>query len=143
MAISLDAHDRGNSADFGAAGSVGAWLAERVLQHGLPADTFLNVNLPERALAEIHGIRVTRLGRRVYRDMLVAREDPRGRPYYWLGGESPSGELDEGTDLWAVANGYVSVTPVQMDMTAYSLLDTVRGWGLEKEGVEPWTFGQP
>ncbi len=59
---------------------------------------------------------------------VVERQDPRGRPYYWIGGEPPSGHLDEGTDIWAVANGYVSITPVHLDMTAYDLIPALQDW---------------
>ncbi len=142
IAVSLDAHSAGDTPDFSPAAYLAAWLAVRVLHHGLPADTFLNVNVPHLPPPEIRGLQVTRLGRRVYQDVLVVRQDPRGQPYYWVGGEPLSGEPDEGTDLWAVAHGYVSVTPVQMDMTAYSLMETIRGWGLEREeGGKPWISG--
>jgi len=70
----------------------------------------------------------TRLGRRIYRDELVIRKDPRGREYYWIGGEPPAGELDEGTDIWALAHGYASVTPLHLDMTDYDFIDTLRSW---------------
>jgi 5'-nucleotidase len=68
---------------------------------------------------------------RVYRDRLDSRVDPRGRPYYWIGGEAPTGVPDEGTDFGALAEGCVSITPIQMDMTAYSTLDTLRTWTWE------------
>lgn len=140
IAVSLDCNGPAADVDFAPAARIGAWLAGQVLQRGLPPDVFLNVNLPQRPVTEIQGVRVTRLGRRVYQDVLVVREDPRGRPYYWVGGEPALGELEDGTDLWAVAQGYVSVTPVQMDMTATSLLETVREWGLEEE-EQAWISG--
>ncbi len=70
---------------------------------------------------------ITRMGRRVYRDVLIERQDPRGRPYYWIGGDPPGGHLDEGTDIWAVANGYVSVTPMRLDLTAHEVLPELDG----------------
>ena len=82
-------------------------------------------NLP---LAEIKGIQVTRQGTRIYADELVRRTDPRGRPYYWIGGEAPSGVPDEGTDIGALSRGYVSVTPLQLDLTAHPLLKTMQEW---------------
>jgi 5'-nucleotidase len=97
----------------------------------LPAGCFLNVNVPCRPREEITGVIVTRLGRRLYHDQLVMRQDPRGRPYYWIGGQPPGGHMDEGTDIWAVAQGYVSVTPVHLDMTAHGLLAELEGWDLE------------
>ena len=74
---------------------------------------------------------VTRMGLRIYYDELVRRADPKGRPYYWIGGLEPGGVLEEGTDLWAVANNYVSVTPVQLDLTAHKLIGPIKGWDLK------------
>lgn len=73
---------------------------------------------------------MTRLGRRAYHDALLEREDPRGQPYYWIGGDEPTGFTDEGTDIWALANGYISVTPIQLDMTDYRRMDQIRSWNL-------------
>jgi 5'-nucleotidase len=127
VAVSLDSHD---SQEYGPAARVTASLVSKVQEHGLPPHTILNVNVPPVAAAEIAGVAVTRLGRRVYRDVLVDRQDPRGRPYYWIGGEPPSGHLDVGTDIWAVAQGYVSVTPIQLDMTAHELIPEIETWNL-------------
>jgi 5'-nucleotidase len=108
----------------------------------LPKDTFLNVKVPAHPDRVPPQIEVTRLGRRVYRDALVRREDPWGRPYYWIGGSAPEGVVEPGTDIGALAEGAVSVTPIQMDMTAYSVLGDLRG-GLE-EFPGPWrTEGTP
>jgi 5'-nucleotidase len=106
-------------------------LVQYVERRGLPADMFLNVNFPAIAWDEAKGVAVTRLGRRVYRDELVSRTDPRGRPYYWIGGKPPGGVPDSGTDIWAVANGYVSITPVTLDMTAYHFREDMRRWNLQ------------
>jgi 5'-nucleotidase len=70
----------------------------------------------------------------VYRDELLRREDPRGRPYYWIGGQSPTGVADEGTDFGALASGYVSVTPLQLDLTAHEQIAALKGWSLSLEG---------
>jgi len=77
-------------------------------------------------------VELTRLGHRVYRDELVARKDPRGRPYYWIGGLPPKGIPDHGTDIWAVANNLISITPINLDMTAYRLMDELKRWKLEE-----------
>jgi 5'-nucleotidase len=127
VAISLDSQE---GQDFGYAARVGAAVVSRVLERRLPPGTFLNVNVPSCSEQEIAGLRITRLGRRVYRDVLVRREDPRGRPYYWIGGKPPTGHRDEGTDIWAVANRYVSVTPIHLDMTAHELLPRLGDWDL-------------
>jgi 5'-nucleotidase len=103
-------------------------LVPIVQQHGLPRDVLLNVNVP---VGPIKGVQITRMGHRVYRDELVARLDPRGKPYYWIGGLAPTGTPDDGTDLGALHNGYISVTPIQMDMTAYRFAETLKEWKLE------------
>jgi 5'-nucleotidase len=100
-----------------------------VLQHGLPQDTLLNVNVPA---GSIKGVQITRMGKRVYNDELVARLDPRGKPYYWIGGEAPSGVPDDGTDVGALRNGFISITPIQLDMTAVKFLDALQKWPLPK-----------
>ncbi len=128
LAVSLDSHE---SHDFGYAAQIAARVVSQVVERGLPVGVFLNVNVPSRPAAQIEGVAVTRMGRRVYRDVLVERHDPRGRPYYWIGGEPPGGHLDEGTDIWAVAQGYVSVTPIHLDMTAHELIRDLEDWQFE------------
>jgi 5'-nucleotidase len=125
VAVSLDSY---SSHDFVNAAQIAAQVVGQVKERGLPPGTFLNVNVPDRPPEEIAGVAITRLGRRVYRDILVERHDPRGRPYYWIGGEPPSGHLDDGTDVWAVANGYVSITPIHLDMTAHDLVPVLQDW---------------
>lgn len=94
-----------------------AGLARQVIEHGLPRRQLLNVNLPHRPWATIGGVEVTRLGSRVYRDTLVKKTDPRGRDYYWIGGQDPVWEATEGTDFHAVHAGRISVTPMRLDLT--------------------------
>jgi 5'-nucleotidase len=128
IAASLDSLD---SDEYGLAARVTARAAQLVAERGLPPDAFLNVNVPNLAVTDVAGIAVTRLGRRVYRDLLIERDDPSGRPYYWIGGEPPGGHLDEGTDIWALAKGYVSITPIHLDMTAHDLIPGLKQWGFE------------
>jgi 5'-nucleotidase len=125
VAVSLSSYE---SHEFGFAAEVGGKVVGQVLARGLPPGVFLNVNVPSLPAEEIGGMAVTRLGRRVYRDILIERQDPRGRPYYWIGGEPPGGHEDEGTDIWALARGFVSVSPVHLDMTAHELLPDLRQW---------------
>ena len=75
------------------------------------------------------GILVTRQGLRVYRDRLDRRLDPRHRPYYWIGGDVPTGVPEEGTDIGALAGDYVSICPIQLDLTAHHNLEPIRAWG--------------
>jgi 5'-nucleotidase len=115
-------------ADFEAAGRWARRIAERVLAHGLPPGVLLNVNVPDRPLDAIAGIEVTRQARGRWEEEFEERFDPMKRPYYWLGGRFVS--LDEGrdTDLDAVRRGFVSVTPIHYDLTAYEALDLVGAW---------------
>jgi len=93
--------------------------------------TFLSANIIA-LLSEIKGHRITRQGLRVYRDRLDTRKDPRGKPYYWIGGDAPSGIPEDGTDIGALADGWVSVTPLQLDLTAYPALHLLKNWKLAK-----------
>ncbi len=117
------------SADCGAgrpqfqqAAEVAALVARRVLDEGLPANTLLNVNVPREAS---RGIRVTRQGKRVYSEGVVERVDPMGRQYYWIGGVPPDWEEDPGSDYAALREGFVSLTPLRLDLTHYEVLDTL------------------
>jgi 5'-nucleotidase len=88
----------------------------------------LNVNVPYLQESELKGIMVTRQGLRLYRDELDRRLDPRGRPYYWIGGQAPTGVDEPGTDFGALRAGCVSVTPLQLDLTAREAMDTIKKW---------------
>jgi 5'-nucleotidase len=109
-----------------------ARLVGRLLAEGLPRRHLLNVNFPGRPWPELRGVKVTRLGSRVYHDTLVKKVDPRGRDYYWIGGEDPEWEPIEGTDFHAVHAGWISVTPLRLDFTADTALAGLEAWHLEK-----------
>ncbi len=114
------------------AAAFAAKLAGQVLAHPLPRHTILNVNVPNRPAADIQGVQIAVQGRRQYVDRVEKRDDPLGRPYYWLGGslaEEARG-AEAGTDVRAVADGFLSVTPIHLDLTAYSLLPTLKDWDL-------------
>jgi 5'-nucleotidase len=117
-------------ADFAEPAAFVARLARRVVDHGLPHRRLLNVNLPHRPRAEIRGVQVTRLGSRTYRDTLVKKTDPRGRDYYWIGGEDPEWQSAAGTDHQAVHEGFISVTPMRLDLNDADAFDELRGWDL-------------
>ena len=109
IAVSLDSPENHLGVlDYGPAARVARQVVAAVIENGLPPDTLLNVNVPCLPDEQIAGTRITRQGLRVYRDELVAREDPRGRPYYWIGGDAPTGVPEEGTDFGALNEGYVS-----------------------------------
>lgn len=127
IAVSLDRNEGSDNYEPGAA--FAARLAARVLEHGLPPDTLLNVNVPDAPANELRGVRVTRAGKRIYYDQLITRQDPYGRPYYWIGGEKPGGDRElEGTDLWALAQRFISVTPIHVDMTGHALIEELATW---------------
>ncbi len=132
IAFSLDApeHHRGEL-DYSLAARLAQRVAARVIEKGLPEGVLLNVNIPHIEEGEVRGFMVTRQGMRVYRDVLERRLDPRGRPYYWIGGEAPTGVNEPGTDFGALAEGYVSITPLHLDLTAYEALETMRDWEWE------------
>ena len=109
---------------FDGAGAVARAVAMRLLVEGLPAKTLLNVNVPR---GEVKGIRLTRLGHRIYREKVIQEMDPRGRPYYWIGATPPEGMLEQGTDLSAVEENCISVTPLHLDLTHYEYLALLEG----------------
>ncbi len=96
----------------------------------LSSDLLLNVNVPNLSFEELGPVEITRQGRRIYRDELFKRLDPRGRPYYWIGGERPGGHITEGTDIAAIEAGRVSITPLMLDLTNFSLLEKLKDWQL-------------
>jgi 5'-nucleotidase len=116
--------------DFSVSGSIAAGTAREVLEKGLPSGVLLNINVPPIPADQVRGVLVTRMGLRIYRDELIRRLDPRGRPYYWIGGPAPTGIEEEGTDIGAVAQGYISITPIQLDLTAYGMLERLQEWDL-------------
>jgi 5'-nucleotidase len=118
--------------DFELASLAAAVVARNILEHGLRRGELLSVNVPAATIAECEGFEVTRVGRRVYKDELVERLDPRGVPYYWIGGLPPSGISVPGTDFNAVVNRRISVTPIHLDLTGRRLLRQLRTWD--------WTF---
>jgi 5'-nucleotidase len=128
IAISLDSFE---SQSFALAAGFAAQLAARVLSERLERPLLLNVNVPALPAEQIRGVEVTRLGQRVYRDELVHRSDPRGRAYYWIGGEPPAGIPEEGSDIGALSRGFISVTPVSLDLTDREGLGILRQWKLQ------------
>lgn len=131
VAVSVDGLDSNCKAvDFTAAAHFGQRAARQVIENGLPSRVFLNVNVPCLPLDEILGCLVTRQGKRLYYDELIRRIDPFGRPYYWIGGDPPGGEGDLYTDVGALAAGYVSITPLQLDLTDHNAIENLsrREW---------------
>jgi 5'-nucleotidase len=105
----------------------GAWIAKQLVEqlrsHHLPAQTILNVNVPDVAPQDIRGMQVTRLGSRHTASATVKELDPRGHPMYWIGPPGAEADAGPGTDFYAVNQGYVSITPLHLDMTNYQLFE--------------------
>ena len=103
-------------------------VARAVLRYGLPQDTFLNVNVPDRSRMSIAGVKITCLSRRRFVDPVVEKVDPRGRTYYWIAGTRVSWERCNDSDSEAVRQGMVSVTPLHMDLTHYDAAKQLQSW---------------
>lgn len=101
-------------------------LLARLKCEPVPAETILNVNVPDLPYAELQGWEVTRLGNRHKSEPVICEHDPRGRPIYWVGPAGSEQDAGAGTDFHAVRNGYVSVTPIHVDLTRYDVIDAVR-----------------
>jgi 5'-nucleotidase len=125
FAISVAADRR---ADFSAATRIAVNLAQLIAKNGLPDDTLLNVNVPNLRASEIKGIAITRQGRRHYGDIIVRKVDPRGKAYYWIGGKEPTWEASEESDYAAVMAGWISITPLHLDLTNPRALEELRRW---------------
>ena len=105
-----------------------AGLVERLREDPLPADTILNINVPDLPWSEIRGFEVTRLGYRHRAEPVVKMNDPRGRPMYWIGPAGKGQDAGPGTDFDAIRRGFISITPIHVDLTRYQALDQVAGW---------------
>lgn len=103
-------------------------LVQRVIAGSLPADTILNVNVPDVPWDELKGMQATRLGHRHKSEPVIREQDPRGRPVYWVGPVGPEQDSGPGTDFHAVRSGYVSITPLDVDLTRYDAIDGIASW---------------
>jgi 5'-nucleotidase len=129
IAMSVDSPDNHlGMVDYAPAARVAGQVARAVIQYGLPKQVLLNVNVPYLPDDQIKGIQITRQGLRVYHDKVDKRLDPRNKPYYWVIGDIPTGVPERGTDFGALEDGYVSVTPIQLDLTAYHSLPDLNAW---------------
>jgi len=128
LAFSLASQDNfsGGLPDFGPSARVAQEVTKKVIENGIPEGVLLNVNIPY--LSDFNGYLITRQGLRVYRDELDERVDPRGQPYYWIGGEEPTGVDEPGTDFGALQAGYVSITPLKLDLTSRQAMDVLSKW---------------
>lgn len=130
IAVSFAGRDQTNMSSYA------PWLEKLVRRitsvEEFPPNTLININLPDIPSGEVKGVRVTHLGSRYFSESLSRMKDPWGREIFWIGGGTITWTGGEDSDHAAVAEGYISVTPLQMDLTNYSLIKTVRGWNLEE-----------
>ncbi|MGQ5521949.1 5'/3'-nucleotidase SurE [Chitinimonas sp. PSY-7] len=125
VAISLAKRTEGH---FDTAALVARDLVDRISRDPIRGAVLLNVNVPDIPYAELKGWRVTRLGRRHKAEPVIKSQNPRGEAIYWVGSVGEAQDAAEDTDFWAVANGYVSVTPLQIDLTAFKQLEFLSSW---------------
>lgn len=127
IAVSLDGRANYN---FGPAAEFMSSLVEKMVARTLPENTLLNVNIPAVPTAQMNGVAITKLGVRQYDNIFEGRKDPRGRMYYWLGGNIIDNENDADSDITAVKNLKISVTPIHFDLTNYDAINLVQNWNL-------------
>ena len=120
---------------YATAAQVAKILVQRLSKDPLPRDTILNVNVPDLAMNELRGFQVTRLGTRHIAEPTIKALDPRGRKIYWIGQPGPEEDAGPGTDFYAVNMGYVSITPLHLDLTQYKVFEQLSGW-LDKIAME-------
>lgn len=120
-----------SSFSFETAAAFAAKLAQMFLREGLPPDTLLNVNVPKQPAIEIKGFRLTHQGKRRYQEAIIEKTDPRGKKYYWIGGGEPVVDIADGSDFAAIEAGYISVTPLHLDLTNYSSLERLNGLSID------------
>lgn len=130
QAVGFSLLDYSMDADFSAAREVARKVIANILDHKLPADTLLNVNIPKLTTEELKGIKVCRQAKAKWVEEFDQREDPYGRNYFWLTGEFVNMDHGEDTDEWALKHGYASVVPVQFDLTAHHAMGTINNWDL-------------
>jgi 5'/3'-nucleotidase len=134
IAVSLETIDSHiGEIDHSPAARMAGRIVHQVIENRLSHEVLLNVNVPFLPENKIRGIRLTRQGLRVYHSRLDERTDPRGHPYYWIGGDAPTGVPERGTDVGALAENFVSVTPLQLDLTSYRIMTELNTWQWDDE----------
>lgn len=132
VAISLVSND---PKYFETAAQVAVILLQKIVNEPLPEDTVLNVNVPDVPFSEIKGYQATRLGQRHRAEPVIKSSDPRGREIYWVGPPGKEQDAGEGTDFYAIKNNYVSITPLQLDLTRYEKMNEIKQWLSQENGL--------
>ena len=140
VAVSLEVPDGHiGEIDFSLAALAAGRVVQRVIENSLPPEILLNVNVPYLVARDLlRGFRVTRQGLRVYHSRLDEGVDPRGKPYYWIAGDAPTGVSERGSDIGALADGYVSITPLHLDLTSYHALTDLNAWNWDDDTPIPF-----
>lgn len=128
VALSLVIEEGDRNHHYETAGEAALRLVQQLRSDPLPADTILNVNVPDLPWSEIKGFEVTRLGHRHRAESVVKTMDPRGREMYWIGPAGAEQDAGPGTDFHAIRRKYISITPIHVDLTRYQALEQVAGW---------------
>ena len=132
-AIGFSLLDYDWNADFDAGKNYIKQIALQVLENGLPKGVILNVNLPKLKENEIKGVKICRQANAIWMEKFDKRKTPQGKDYYWLTGEFVNNDKGEDTDEWALAHGYVSLVPVQFDLTAHHAIQQLNTWNFENK----------
>jgi 5'-nucleotidase len=140
IAVSLASKSEGN---YPAAARVTADLVRRFQQRPLMQPMLLNVNVPDVPYGELRGVRVTRLGRRHKAEPVIKSSNPRGDTVYWIGAAGDAQDAGEGTDFHALFERFVSVTPLQIDLTHFAQLDSLQGWLADDASAPDSAFADP
>lgn len=128
IAISLVNLNKQACRNFDTAAQIVRLIIERIKKDPLPKETILNINVPDLPLKQIKGIKVTRLGHRHLAEKVIPGKDPRGRTIYWVGPAGPEQDAGPGTDFHAINEGYVSITPINIDLTDYKSIENIATW---------------
>jgi 5'-nucleotidase len=134
VAVSLVSSEH-RARNFDSAARAAVDLMARLVSHPLPADTILNVNVPDLPWEQIRGWKVCRLGNRHRAEPCIRESDPRGRPIWWIGPAGPAQDSGPGTDFHAIHEGWIALTPIHVDLTRYQALETVASWAEGLQGL--------
>lgn len=118
--------------NFDTAARIARQIVEQHINTPIPTNRLLNVNIPDREYEQLSGTKVTRLGARHHAESMIKQQDPRGHDIYWLGPPGKEQDAGEGTDFYAIEHGFVSITPLQVDLTAHESLRAMDSWLKEK-----------
>jgi len=131
IALSIASHNHEENVEYDYAANFVKGLCQQILNKDFPKDTLLNVNIPYTQPEKIAGIAVTHLGKIRYTNSFERRTDPRGRAYYWLSGEAIEDTNNNGSDVWAIKNNFISITPMLFDLTKYDIIEAIKKWNLQ------------